>query len=341
MKRSIKRVAAMTLALILSTSTLVFANAPETRDVTFGVNIVIDGQPITFQPNNSPFIMDGRTFLPSATLAELLGFYVVWDEATNTVLISETAPPVLPDVQPMPMPTFDPIVPVELPGGITPHDAFNRANEALMEAGSVRMSMVSDTLMIIPFMGEMQMRQVSTIDQVIRSETDIDMRMETRTYAEGEAFDMLMYFRDGASYTYMFGEWIVAEMDLEELLAMTGGSFDFDDGAILFETAVETANGFEVSFIISGEAMQELVNMSIAALGDLGAGDIELRIDDVTVSSTLNRDLTWGPADVTTMNMAFTMVAEGLEITFTTVMEMVLVQVGGITVDFPAVLDTL
>ena len=97
MKKRIKRILALVCALVLGISTLVLANPSETRDVNYGVNIIVDGQPLTLPLDSRPFTMDGDVFLPQAALAEHLGFNVQWDAATGTVVITS------PGVEPVPM----------------------------------------------------------------------------------------------------------------------------------------------------------------------------------------------------------------------------------------------
>jgi len=84
-------VAGFLVAIILSTGVVAFAS-PETRQLFFGINVVIGGQKLELEGINRPFILDGRTFLPVAVIAEALGIPVEWDGNTHTVYIGSQSP---------------------------------------------------------------------------------------------------------------------------------------------------------------------------------------------------------------------------------------------------------
>jgi len=67
-------------------------NAPQAgtaaRQLTFGVNVSFNGQTQHFEEDMRPFIIDGRTFLPVRTIADIAGLNVDFDGATNTVLLT-------------------------------------------------------------------------------------------------------------------------------------------------------------------------------------------------------------------------------------------------------------
>ena len=74
------------LATILS-ATAVFAVNTTTLEVIHGVNVVINGDTITFDSGNSPFIAAGHTFLPLRAIADALNIPVYWDAATATAYL--------------------------------------------------------------------------------------------------------------------------------------------------------------------------------------------------------------------------------------------------------------
>ena len=60
-----------------------------TRQISFGVNLNVDGQLLQLPQEDRPFIMDGRTFLPVRAIAEALGTAVDWNGQTATVYIGQ------------------------------------------------------------------------------------------------------------------------------------------------------------------------------------------------------------------------------------------------------------
>lgn len=71
---------------LVSTSLIMAAAGPaETRQITFGVAVALDGQQLQFAQDSQPFIMDGRKFLPVRAIADAVGLPVDFDASTNTV----------------------------------------------------------------------------------------------------------------------------------------------------------------------------------------------------------------------------------------------------------------
>jgi len=83
----IKGFVAGALVTVMLSGTFVMAN-PAMREVIFGVSVRVNGALVEFDPDSRPFIMDGRTFLPVRTVADIFGADVGFDAATNTVLLT-------------------------------------------------------------------------------------------------------------------------------------------------------------------------------------------------------------------------------------------------------------
>jgi len=76
------------LCLVLSTGVIVAANSQTvTREITYGIGVMLNGEIVQFDSDSRPFVMDGRTFLPLRTISELLGLPVDFDPTTNTAIV--------------------------------------------------------------------------------------------------------------------------------------------------------------------------------------------------------------------------------------------------------------
>jgi len=84
-------IAGFLAAIILSTGVVAFAN-PETRQLIFGVNVVVGNRDLELDGIDRPFILDGRTFLPIATIANALNLPIEWDGSTSTVYVGFQSP---------------------------------------------------------------------------------------------------------------------------------------------------------------------------------------------------------------------------------------------------------
>lgn len=81
-------VAGVLVTVMLSGTLLVSANTGGVmREVFYGVSIVINGNQWNPPADMTPFIADGRTFLPVRGIAQALDVPVEWDGATRTVFI--------------------------------------------------------------------------------------------------------------------------------------------------------------------------------------------------------------------------------------------------------------
>jgi len=89
MKQRMQGVVIGILATVLLLGTVTaFANTQTvTRQITYGIGVILNGQTVDFDEDSRPFVMDGRTFLPLRTLAELLGLPVDFDPVTNMTIV--------------------------------------------------------------------------------------------------------------------------------------------------------------------------------------------------------------------------------------------------------------
>ena len=72
--------------LMLGTVTAVAAST-QRIEVTYGINVVVNGVRQNFASDMQPFSSSGRTFLPVRGIADALGLDVDWDANTSTVYL--------------------------------------------------------------------------------------------------------------------------------------------------------------------------------------------------------------------------------------------------------------
>jgi len=86
-KECAKGFVAGVLLMAMLSATLAFASSGITREIYYGISVVLNGHPVQFDEDSRPFIMEDRTFLPLRTMAELLGLPVHFDAKTNTAYV--------------------------------------------------------------------------------------------------------------------------------------------------------------------------------------------------------------------------------------------------------------
>jgi len=74
-------------AVLIMGSVTVLAETPKTIEVTYGVNVVVDGVLLNFSDDIRPFTSEGRTFLPIRGIADALGLDMKWDASTSTAYL--------------------------------------------------------------------------------------------------------------------------------------------------------------------------------------------------------------------------------------------------------------
>ena len=101
MKEKIKYFMAGILVMCLLFSAMLVIANPQTvtRQIPYGINVVLNGEKLQFSEANRPFTMDGTTFMPLRVISETLGIAVDFDAATNTVFLGERPEIVQPPTQ--------------------------------------------------------------------------------------------------------------------------------------------------------------------------------------------------------------------------------------------------
>ena len=113
MKQRLQGMAIGVLAtvLLLGTVTALANTQTVTRQITYGIGVILNGQTVDFDEESRPFVMDGRTFLPLRTLSELLELPIDFDPATNMAIVG--MPPAGPPAPPVAtQPSVDPPITV-------------------------------------------------------------------------------------------------------------------------------------------------------------------------------------------------------------------------------------
>ena len=94
MKYKLRRILiGMILGALSFTATAFAISQTVPKDVTYrNIQIVVDGVKVTPADANGnyaePFMIDGTTYLPVRAIANAFGKDVSWDDATNTVSLS-------------------------------------------------------------------------------------------------------------------------------------------------------------------------------------------------------------------------------------------------------------
>ncbi|MCL2422056.1 MAG: copper amine oxidase N-terminal domain-containing protein [Defluviitaleaceae bacterium] len=294
-----------------------------------------------------PVIVDGRTFVPFEYVTQELGVTTSWDSTTRIFYVYDYLHVPAPVIEPVAPEVFE--VPAEEPveveeyvqpavaaDGPTAYELLTKASDALLEAGSVLMTADMNIAMVLDgeSLGTVQM--TSVISQIIRSETDIDMKMESTTTVEGETFQTVTYFRDGVYYVDILGEQFRMPMPLEDLMGQTG-LVEFPEHAVIAQDTAVVGGRTQLSFTISGTAMEDFISSMMGEMFNLlGLDGLNMQLSNMDITAVLDED---GTMHNMRSTMTLTMAFEGISISMAMDMLTEVVQIGGVTIDFPANLD--
>ena len=95
MKKSKERakgfVIGFAVAAVLSVTTAIIASTDigidSSREISFDMNVMVNGNLMEFSEDARPFIMDGRSFLPARSFADFFGIDVGWNPNTSTLYL--------------------------------------------------------------------------------------------------------------------------------------------------------------------------------------------------------------------------------------------------------------
>lgn len=219
----------------------------------------------------------------------------------------------------------------------TVYQIYTRANEAMKSVDSLLMDISVDMRMEV--MGQsMDVTMTGTAAEVIRSETDIDMRMEMSTSVFGQELGITAYFKDGVYYMDSMGQKVKMAMSVADMMKQSNTeAFMFPESAVKESSVTDKDGGKEISFSLDGAALDDMLMQQMAgmdALLDLGA---DLSIGDVSLRAVVDKD-----ERLQSMVLAYTleMGIEGQTANADCRISLTVVQYGGVTVEFPDDLDT-
>jgi hypothetical protein len=179
------------------------------------------------------------------------------------------------------------------------------------------------------------------VSQVTRSESDMDLKMVMSIDMYGMKLKTTSYFKDGFLYTETMGHKMKMEMPLEEAISqqLSMKPIEFPATAIKNETVKDTKDGGKkISFKLDGSAVDDLMDMlDLDGLGISDDGSMDMKFNDFELSVTVDNN---GDFKTLKMDFAIDINANGEAMNIIYNITMNIVQIGGVTVNFPADLDT-
>ena len=217
-------------------------------------------------------------------------------------------------------------------------DAFDLYAKA-MEAQTKISSMEAELSMTAKInLGDvsMDLNMTGTVAEVIRSQTDIDMKMVTDMSIMDEDMSVTVYYKDGYMYQEILGQQMKIKMDLSEMLQqVNSSSLEFDRDAITSSSVSKADNGTKISFDLNPEHISDAVaDVTGSLTGMLGDTGMDLTISYVRYELVLDKNNL--PVS-TNMDMGMELTIEGQTATMDYLINVHPIAYNTLTeIDFPA-----
>ena len=170
-------------------------------------------------------------------------------------------------------------------------DLYTKAMEAQAKISSME-AQLSMTAKINLDDVSMDLNMTGTVAEVIRSETDIDMKMVTDMSIMGEDMSVTVYYKDGYMYQEVLDQKMKTKMDLNEMLQQANSSsLEFDRNAVTSSSVSKADNGTKISFELNPEQISNAIADVTGSLTDmLGDTDMALTISYVRYELVLDKN---------------------------------------------------
>ena len=238
-----------------------------------------------------------------------------------------------PTEQPTPEPTPKPM-----------YERYIQAYAAVNDAESVSMKM--DMKMDMNADGQsISIPIKANIKQIQKSETDIEMDMDMTMDFMGQSMTVKMYYKDGFTYTNALGQKSKTRTPVEQMTGQTGlNYFDLPETAVTGQEIKDVEGGKEISFTLDVAAMKDILDDALNnAFNSMdGSSDAALSGADISLSNIKTTAVIDNKDQLKSMNMTFaakiSVMGESADVRYDITISDI--QIGGVTIDFPADLDT-
>lgn len=217
------------------------------------------------------------------------------------------------------------------------YDIYVKAAEALNAVDSLRMDMTIS--MGLEIEDVTQSLTISTYsEQVYISETEIDMKMDITMDIAGEVTNTLMYYKDGMAFMEMYGMKMKQPMDFAEVAQQgRANTMAFPQEAIMSQSMNEVSGNKEISFTLDGNALSGEMLEQMNSLDPQTAGSDEATFGVIEMEVVVDSS---GNIKSYNISSPYETTTSGYVVSGNMDISMEILQIGGVTVDFPTDLDT-
>jgi hypothetical protein len=218
------------------------------------------------------------------------------------------------------------------------YDIAMAATEKVNDADAMSFDMNIDMKMTISG-SEQEIHMEGPVKVLNNGDDDIQFYAKQETSMLGINMALTMYYRDGYLYTEVEDQKVKQAVDAAEMSSQQSTSLTiFDKSFIKSSSDKKVAAGTEYRFTIDGAGLKDMVIKSMGSSAGLeGVSEDDMTFGDAEVVMVLDKD---GNVVSQSMEMAYEMVILEQTVMMNMVMNVKNIKTGGVTIDFPADLDT-
>jgi hypothetical protein len=217
-----------------------------------------------------------------------------------------------------------------------PYELYNAAAKKLEEPSAMSMTMSMKTTSTI---GK------DTIDETVdgdialvynKDRTSVDFSMNLKVGTDGEATEMVAYYKEGFLYSEYSGLKFKTETPMSEAMAGIGESQveTFSEDAVIEKKSEKVSGGTKVIFKIKGDSLKDLAQESLDALANYAA---DVTYEDATISAVIDKK---GNIISYDADLKYAVTSEDMTGNFTVKMSLSDIVIKGVKVEFPKDLDS-
>lgn len=213
------------------------------------------------------------------------------------------------------------------------YDIYKAAYEKFDTAKGVTMNMGMD--MKIGGEGmELTIKTTGPVEMNRPSEDVLDMKIAQNMETFGQSIDMTIYYKDGYLYTDVAGQKIKQKLSAEEAMKQANYSDMFPEEAIKDQSVKDVEGGVELSFVVDGSALKDMI---AGELAELGTSEDGANFKDANVVTVISKD---GDLISQSIKMDFSMNIEGTDTEASIDVSISDIKIGDVKIDFPDDLDS-
>jgi hypothetical protein len=162
----------------------------------------------------------------------------------------------------------------------------------------------------------------------------LEMKVTQKMDSGADGIDMTLYYKDGYMYTEAAGQKMKQKTSVEDAMKQANYTNLFPEDAIKDKTVKEVQGGTELSFVVKGEAMQDMV---AGELAQLGAAAENVAFGDANIVCVISND---GDLSSQSVKMDFSIEIEGASMDASISVTLSGIAYGEVSIDFPDDLDS-